>query len=420
MTFSTRHEITHHPASAPTACRVFSAQRKQDLIISHFEEVEITLDPTIRLGRRGLMLAILLAGSIFSAAQDIEDRIQNLYAQSAANEKNGNLEEAIQDYREIIKLNPELPAAYNNLGRLYYRHGQFPEAIESLKRACQFAPKLASPRALIGFVYFEMGDFENAQKELKIASQLNSADRNAKLFLARSMIELQDPKGALKILEQLQREDPDDVEVLYTLGTLYSSLSETSMARIQTVDPNSYLIELLLGQFSQLKGVYQDAAEHYRRAIEKSPNLPDLYYRYAHVLWAGGEAEAALAQYRRALELNPYDYRSAWEAARVLLADNPEEALKLASQALKVKGDVPEALTIRGRALLSVHKPQEAIDDLNKAAALDPQDSSTHFQLARAYRQVGRPQDAQRENSIYEKLEAETHAEKEKKTPQTQ
>src|ERR1700745_1055044 len=110
MTFSTKYEINFDPASAPTACRVFSAQRKQDLIISHFEEVEITLDPTIRMGRRGLMLAIFLAGTIFSAAQDIEDRIQNLYAQSAANEKNGNLEEAIQDYREIIKLNPELPA----------------------------------------------------------------------------------------------------------------------------------------------------------------------------------------------------------------------------------------------------------------------------------------------------------------------
>lgn len=374
---------------------------------------------TIRLGRGGF-LAILLACTILSAAQDVEERVQNLYAESAANEKDGNLEGAIKDYREIIKLNPVLPAAYNNLGRLYFRHGQFPEAIETLNRACQLAPKLASPRALIGFVYFEMGDFENAQKELKIASQLNPADRNSKLFLARSMINLDDRKRALKILETLQQEDPNDVEVLYTLGTLYSSLSETTMARIQTVDPDSYLIEVLLGQYNQVKGVYRDAAEHYRRAIEKSPNLPDLYYRYAHALWAGGETEAALVQYRRSLELDPYDYRSAWEAARILLADNPEEALKLASQALKVKADIPEAFSIRGRALLSLRKPQEAIDELNKAAALDPEDSATHFQLARAYRQVGRPQDAQRENSIYEKLEQETHAEKERKTPQTQ
>jgi tetratricopeptide (TPR) repeat protein len=367
-----------------------------------------------------LVVTVILTLAVCGASQDRGNDIQDLYAQSAANEKSGNIEGAIKGYLKIIKLDPTLPAAYNNLGRLYFRHGQFPEAIESLKRASQLAPKVAAPRALMGFVYFEMGDFENAQKELRIASQLNPADRNSKLYLARSMVELKDRKGALKILEQLEHEDPNDIEVLYTLGTLYSSLAETTMARIQTVDPNSYVIEVLLGQYSQVKGVYSDAAEHYRRAIEKSPNLPDLYYRYAHALWANGETEAALAQYRRALELDPYDYRSAWEAARILLADNPEEAFKLASQALKLKPDVSEALSIRGRALLSLHKPQEAIDDLNKAAALDPHESATHFQLARAYRQLGRTADAQRENLIYEKLEQETHAEKEKKTPQTQ
>jgi tetratricopeptide (TPR) repeat protein len=367
-----------------------------------------------------LLVGVVLAATICGVSQDRENDIQELYAQSAAHEKSGNIEEAIKDYLKIIKLDPTLPAAYNNLGRLYYRDAKFPEAIESLKHACRLAPKLAAPRALMGFVYFEMGDFENAQKELRIASQVNPSDRNSKLFLARSMVELKDPKGALKILEQLQREDPDDVEVLYTLGSLYSSLAEITMARIQTVDPNSYLIEVLLGQYAQVKGVYRDAAEHFRRAIEKSPNTAELYYRYAHALWAGGETEAALQQYRRALEIDPYDYRSGWEAARILLTDNPEEALKLVNQALKVKADVPEALSIRGRALLSVHKPQEAIDDLNKAAALDPEDLTTHFQLARAYRQVGRTQDAERENSIYEKLEQETRAEKEKKTPRSQ
>jgi len=374
--------------------------------------------PEMKIG--AVLVAVLLIFTVPGVSQDQGNEIQDLYAQSAANEKSGNIEEAIQGYLKIIKLDPTLPAAYNNLGRLYFRHGEFPEAIQSLKRASELAPKVAAPRALMGFVYFEMGDFENAQKELKLASQLNPADRNSKLYLARTMIELGDRKGALKILEQLEHEDPNDIEVLYTLGTLYSSLSETTMARIQTVDPNSYVIEVLLGQYSQVKGVYSDAAEHFRRAIEKSPTLPDLYYRYAHALWANGESEAALAQYRRALELDPYDHRAAWEAARILLADNPEEAFKLASRSLTLKPDVPEALSIRGRALLSLHKPQEAIDDLNKSATLDPLESTTHFQLARAYRQLGRTQDAERENSIYEKLEQETHAGKEQKKPQTQ
>lgn len=378
-----------------------------------------TLDLKIRVGRWGLLFAVLIAGAIFAAAQETEDRVQSLYAQSAANENSGNLEEAIEDYREIIKINPTLPAAYNNLGRLLYRTGRFPEAIDSLKHACQLSSKLAAPRALMGFVYFEMGDFQNAQKELKIASQLDPIDRNSRLFLARSLIQLGDSKSALKILEQLRQENPKDVETLYTMGTLYSSLAERTMASIQTIDPGSYLIEVVLGQYAEIKGSYPDAAEHYRRAIEKAPGLPDLYYRYAHALWAEGQTDEALTEYKKALEINPYDYRSGWEAARILLADNPQEAFDLVNHSLKVKPDVPEALTIRGRALMSLQKPRDAIEDFNKALALDPQQAATHFQLARAYRQVGLGQEAEKENAIYQKLEEETRTEKVKKPEQS-
>jgi tetratricopeptide (TPR) repeat protein len=94
--------------------------------------------------------------------------------------------------------------------------------------------------------------------------------------------------------------------------------------------------------------VYRDAAEHYKRAIDKAPEMPDLYYRYAHALWAAGDVENSLAQYKRAAELNPYDYRPFWEQARIQLSENPEEAVKLSTRALELRPDVAEALMIRG------------------------------------------------------------------------
>ena len=60
-----------------------------------------------------------------------------------------------------------------------------------------------------------------------------------------------------------------------------------------------------------------------------------------------GDSENALIQYRHALDRNPYDYRAEWESARILLSDNPQEALRLASLALELKPDVADALTIR-------------------------------------------------------------------------
>jgi tetratricopeptide (TPR) repeat protein len=239
---------------------------------------------------------------------------------------------------------------------------------------------------------------------------LNPADVSVKLFLARSLVELKDFEGALEILTKLEREDPGNTEVLYTLGGVYSSLAEITIGKIQTVDPNSYLLEVLLGKVSEIKQVYPDAAEHYKRAIARAPDVPDLYYRYAHALWAAGDADAALSAYKTALERNPYDYRAEWELARILLADNPEEAVRLTSLALALKPDIADALTIRGRALVSLQKPQEAIADFRQAISINPEDPAIHFQLARAYRLVGSTQEAQNENAIYERLDKEAHA----------
>ena len=343
--------------------------------------------------------------------------VQQLHEEARLQEKAGHPDIAIQKYQAIIKLSPNLPAAYNNLGRLYYQQGHLDEAIKTLRRATQLDPKLEPPRALLGFVFFQLEDFEGARRELRAASQLNPADSNARLFLARSLVELNDFFGALKLLEQLQREDPKNTEVLYSLGGVYSSLAEITIEKIQTVDPNSYLLELLLGKVSEIKQTYPDAVTHYKRAIDRAPDVPDLYYRYGHALWAASDADGALKAYNTAIERNPYDYRSEWESARILLADNPEEALHHVNRALELKPDIFEALSIRGRALMSLEKPGEAIEAFKKAVAIDPGDAAIHFQLARAYRLTGQAQEAQNENATYERLDKEAHTANEQKVP---
>ena len=126
-------------------------------------------------------------------------------------------------------------------------------------------------------------------------------------------------------------------------------------------------------------------------------------------MWASGLFQEALPEYRRAIGLNPYDWNSHWEMARIILPENPEEAYKLSSRALEVKPDIREALMIRGRALIALKKPEQAIEDLKKARALDQEDPAVHFQLARAYREAGQPQEADAETATYGRLQEEAH-----------
>lgn len=363
--------------------------------------------------RIGIVFILMVLSFVQAAAsQEGSDQIQHLYGEAKSAQNEGRADLAIEKYRAIIALNPKLAAAHNNLGRLYFQQGRLEEAIGSFKRACELDPSLEAPRAQMGMALFQMGDFARASTELKAALKLNPVDRNAELGLARSLFELGNPSGALRLLDQLQQERPQDVEVLYSLAMVHTKLAESSIAEIAKVDPNSYLIEMILGTSAETRREYSEAAEHYKKAIARSPNAPGLCYLLAHALWAGGDLPHALEQYRRSLELDPYDYNASWEAARIVLPDNPKEAFRLANRALELRPDLPGALTIRARALLSLGKPREAVEDLKRASSLDHQDATIHFHLARAYRQLGLTGEATNETAIYDRMQVQAHTPK--------
>jgi len=359
--------------------------------------------------RRIVFVLIFLSSVQVAASQNVGDQIQHLYAEAKSAQNEGRADAAIEKYRAIIALNPRLAAAHNNLGRLYYQEGRLDEAIRSFQRACELDASLEAPRAQMGLAHFQMGDFAKASAELKAALKLNPVDRNAQLGLARSLVELGKLDDAIRLLDQLKQEQPRDVEVLYTLAMAHTKLAESSIAEIAKVDPGSYLIEVILGKSAEARREYSEAAEHYKKAIARSPNAPGLYYLWAHALWSAGDIPHALEQYRRSLELDPYDYNASWEAARIVLPDNPEEAFRLANRALELKPDLSGAFTIRARALLSLGKPREAIEDLKRASALDHQDATIHFHLARAYRQLGLTAEAANETAIYDRMQVQAH-----------
>jgi len=365
---------------------------------------------SLKSGLTVLLGLALAATTAKSAAQSPDDGIATLDSEARAAESQGHLDAAIQKYETILKSNPRIPAVYNNLGRLLYQKGRFREAITPLKRAAELDPKLEPPHAQLGLCYFQLGDFESSRREFQTAIDLSPDDGVAKLFLARSLLEMQDLKSAVKLLDQLNEAEPNNAEVLFSLGWAYADLAVSTLGAIQKADPDSYLIDVLQGKYAEVKQAYAEAAEHYKRAIAKSPNQPDLCYDYAHALWASGDFPGALKEYRHVLELNPGDYRANWEAARVAILDDPAEAFRLANQSLEIRPDTADALTIRGRALLALGKPSQAIDDLKRALALDQNNSANYLQLARAYRQLGRTNDAQAATAEYERLQRAQHS----------
>jgi len=337
-------------------------------------------------------------------SQDLSSRTRQLHVEAQAAEKAGQLDVALQKYQAIVDLNPDLAPAYNNLGKVYFLQARYQEATKVLRRALEIDPQLAPPRALLGISLYQLGDLKGACAELRRALKLNPDDRIAKYYLGQSLAELGEHENASEILKELEREDPKNVEVLYSLAYAYLELASATLGKLRAAKPDSYLIDLFQAKTAEGKGQYTEAIQDYKNAIAKAPDVQGLHYSLGHVLALNAQFQEALQEFRLELRLNPNNYLANWQVAERLVPTNPEEAIRFASRALELNPDLAQALLTRGRALLALKRTREAIQDFKKSAALDPDDEKVHFQLSRAYRQIGLTEAAEVELARFERM----------------
>jgi predicted Zn-dependent protease len=268
---------------------------------------------------------------------------------------------------------------------------------------------------LLGISLYEVGEFKPARQNLGYALRLNPGDRNVKTYMARALYKTGEAGAAAQMFAELEREDPQNPELLYSLGLAYLDLVTSTFEKLQKADPNSYLIELLLGKTAEEKQAFAEAIEHYRAALQKAPHARGLHYALGNALWEDGHMPEALQEFQTELQLNPYDDLACAKAALLLVPSDPKEAFSLANRALKLDPELTQALLARGRASLEMGQPAKAVEDLKKVIALDPEDGTVHFQLARAYRQLGMTQEAVAEDAIFQRMQQPAHLPKQHK-----
>jgi Tfp pilus assembly protein PilF len=84
----------------------------------------------------------------------------------------GKMEDAEKEYKTAIELNPEMPDAHNNLGKLLIARGQFDEAENLLRKELEIKENPVAYYNL-ATVQEEKGNFEEAKKYLNRSLELN-------------------------------------------------------------------------------------------------------------------------------------------------------------------------------------------------------------------------------------------------------
>ena len=133
----------------------------------------------------------------------------------------------------------------------------------------------------------------------------------------------------------------------------------------------------VLGDVLIDQGKVREGAAAYQKMIDLRPDLQS-YARAAHVRWLTGDLSGAIELMKLAVSgSSPNDAEAAaWAYTRLSLYELQQgatkQALESCSAALSLQSDYAPAMLARGRILLALDRPVDAVVALQRAAELNP------------------------------------------------
>lgn len=257
----------------------------------------------------------------------------------------GNLTKAAESFEHVLQLRPGDVATLVWLGYVHVELGQPKVAEEFLTKARTLAPDTAAVLYQLGRTSLAMHDYANAVQRLEEALRLNPTATVIHLPLAMAYRGLGDLEKAQSHLDRAEGRAGGGV-----------SMPDPLMTELSTVlqSPEVYGE---LGQQATARGDWPDAARHFRKAVELSP-------------------EDALARVNLALTLNR-------------LGDARAARAELES-AIRIKPRLARGHFMLGALLERSGRDQDAIDRYTAAVTHDPGWRAAQLALADALRRTGR------------------------------
>ena len=293
-----------------------------------------------------------------------------------------------------------------------FHRGRYVEARQMLERTVVASPNDGVARTFLALSRAATGACDAAAGDLQ--QQFNGNPdpilrRLAGVALVQCALAGNRLPDAWPVLDQLQKNFPDDADVLYETAKVHMKAWNDVVFQIYRKTPASFRVNQLSGEIFEIQGRYQDAAAEYRKAIQKNPAALNLHYRLGRALLLQSHEPANLREARKEFEaelaLNPSDAVAEYQVGQILQTEqSPDTAAAHFEKAVSLNPDFGEALVALAKTKSDARKYGEAIALLERAVKLQPASESAHYGLMMAYRNAGRMDDAQREKALFDKL----------------
>jgi tetratricopeptide (TPR) repeat protein len=329
-----------------------------------------------------------------------QPEFDKLAAEAGVAREADRIEDSIALYRKALGLRPDWSEGWWYLATLYYDGNNYVEAARAFRETARLQGKAGAPWAMLGLCEFQLERYDDAMAHIRQGRQLGLGD-NAELARVMRYHEglLYLVKGEFEraqvILDTLSFEGLNSNELIIALGL--SVLRMGMLPKEVNVDYRDRAVVRRAGlaeHFSAQKNI-SDAVREYELLARDFPTFPNAHYAYGRFLLATRDNDGALAAFQRELQNSPKHALARMQIAFIYLINKEATAgLPYAEEAIKLHPRLPLGHYIMGRLLFDTGQTALAIQKLELARSMVPDEPKIHFALTRAYSKANRKADA--------------------------
>lgn len=270
----------------------------------------------------------------------LKDSSQNTLLEAVQLQGNGEIEKARSLFLSVLKREPNNFIALHSLAVMAHNQGKFDEALMYSKSAIKVNPTFAMTYFVRGSCYFRLQNPKSALRDVEQALKLdpNLTDASHLKSLLTSQIHADQKPKHPETFQRLTR-------ALDLQSAGQQNEAKTAFLSVLQVDPDNFPALYSLGILESQRGDQEKALHFFTQATEVDPENNLGHFALGTLLQGMGLQDAALAAFDRAIELDPSHIGAYSNKTTLLHSMNRHlDAIKTADAALQVKPDDPDTL----------------------------------------------------------------------------
>jgi tetratricopeptide (TPR) repeat protein len=309
---------------------------------------------------------------------------------------------AREAFLKVVDLRPEDPRAWVNLGATELDLGLFDDAARHYRRAIELVPDRADLRIWLANAYDRAGDISSALEAYREAEAISPV--NPELFYERGLALRNHHRFAEAAQEfrhafELDPTNKNALELARRMALAPHEISPESAAVIESEapekavlgNPENAILWNNLGWQKWQSGAGTAALADFDRAIQLQPDYLQARVNRAALLRTLGHHEQSEQEYRKIITLDPqFSYAHYNLAVALQEFQRFEEALEEIDKTIAIDQTDADFFVLRGTILEGLNRKPEALAEFTRALAIDENHARAYFMRGNMQFDMGR------------------------------